>query len=207
MVKGGSVLDVRERSVLQRLATQELAGLYSLARRLGCVDPEELVQESLLRACRSFGTLRDPQAGCKWLRTILTNVWRDRLRRDGRLPDEVLVEEEESFSLYRTLEEEDPFPYSDTLHVDFLGSFSEYDVHLVLDRLPPRYRAPLVLRYIEGFDTAEVAEALDLPEGTVMSQLHRGRQRFERALWAYAEESGMIDGTDPTQAVHEGSRR
>lgn len=206
MVTGVSMLDVRERSALQRLAKQELAGMYSLARRLGGVDPEELVQESLLRACRSYTTLRDPQAGRKWLRTILTNVWRDRLRRDGRLPDEIPVDEEESFSLYRTLAEEDPFPYSDTLHVDFLGSFSEHDVHVVLGRLPAMYRAPLVLRYIEGFDTAGVAEALELPEGTVMSQLHRGRQRFERALWAYAEESGMVGATE-TAAVQGGGPR
>jgi RNA polymerase sigma-70 factor, ECF subfamily len=187
------MLEVQERSTLQRLARSELAGLYALARRLGGADPEDLVQDALLRACRSFHTLRDLQAAPKWLRTILTNTWRDRLRRDGRLPDEVPVEDEESFSLYRTLAEEDPFPYSDTLHVDFLGAFSEHDVHLVLDRLPPRYRAPLVLRYLEGFTAAEVAGILELPEGTAMSQLHRGRQRFERELWDYAEESGMLE--------------
>lgn len=188
------MLGVDERTELQRLCRQELPGLYSLARRLGGVDAEELVQDTLERACRSFRSLRDPQAACKWLRTILTNIWRDRMRRDGRLPDEVPVEDERDFSLYRTLEEEDPLPYSDTLHVDFLGAFSEHDVHVVLERLPLRYRAPLVLRYIEGFDTTEVATLLDLPDGTVMSQLHRGRQRFERELWSYARESGLVDG-------------
>lgn len=205
MAQGGSVLGASERATLQRLATQELPGLYALAYRLGVVDPEELVQDTLLRACRSFASLRDPQAGPKWLRTILTNVWRDRLRRDGRRPDELPVEEEQTFSLYRTLEEEDPFPYSDTLHVDFLGAFSEHDVHEVLRRLPVRYRAPLVLRYIEGFDTAEVAGLLDLPGGTIMSQLHRGRQRFERELWRYAQESGLVDGHVP--ASSDGGRR
>jgi RNA polymerase sigma-70 factor, ECF subfamily len=190
------VLETSEQTALQRLARDELAGLYALARRLGGADPGDLVQEALLRACRSFGSLRDIQAGPKWLRTILTNVWRDVVRRDVRAPEEIAVEAEETFSLYRTLEEEDPFPYSDTLHVDFLGAFSERDIHLVLDRLPPRYRAPLVLRYIEGFSPGEVAELLDLPGGTVLSQLHRGRQRFERELWNYARESGLlVDGT------------
>lgn len=191
------MLGVDERTQLQQLCRQELPGLYALARRLGGVEPAELVQDTMVRACRSFRSLHDPQAACKWLRTILTNIWRDRLRRDGRLPEEISVEEEETFSLYRTLAEEDPFPYSDTLHIDFLGSFSEQDVHLVLDRLAPLYRAPLVLRYIEGFDTAEVAALLGLPDGTVMSQLHRGRQRFERELWAYARESGLLDGRVP----------
>jgi RNA polymerase sigma-70 factor, ECF subfamily len=183
---------------MQALAERELPGLYGLARRLGGGDPEELVQEALLRACRSFGSLRDPQAGCKWLRTILTNVWRDHLRRDGRLPDEVPVEEEEDFSLYRRIEEEDPDPYSDSIHIDLLGAFSERDVHLVLDRLPTGYRAPLVLRYIQGFTVAEVAAMLELADGTVMSRLHRGRHRFERELWSYAQESGLVPVTAMT---------
>ena len=186
------MLQTTEKTALQQLARDELPGLYALARRLGGEDPEDLVQEALLRACRSFGSLQDRQAGPKWLRVILTNVWRDRLRRDYRAPDELPVEQEETFSLYRRLEEEDPLPYSDTLHIDFLGAFSEYDVHVVLWRVPPLYRAPLVLRYVEGFATAEVASMLDLPLGTVLSQLHRGRQRFEREMWAYAEESGLL---------------
>jgi RNA polymerase sigma-70 factor, ECF subfamily len=201
------LLQTHERTALQRLARDELPGLYALARRLGGVDPGDLVQDALLRACRSFGSLRDHRAGPKWLRTILTNVWRDSLRHDGRGLDEVPVEQEETFSLYRTLEEEDPFPYSDTLHVDFLGAFSEEDVHLVLERLPLLYRAPLVLRYIEGFATAEVAGMLDLPEGTVLSQLHRGRQRFERELWTYAKESGLLDDDGPAVTPAPGEDR
>ena len=190
------MLRTSERSALQQLARDELPGLYALARRLGGpggADAEDLVQETLLRACRSFDSLRDLQAGGKWLRVILTNVWRDRLRKDDRTPDELPVEEETAFSLYRRLEEEDPLPYSDTLHIDVLGAFSDHDVHVVLLRLPPLYRAPLVLRYVEGFATAEIAELLELPVGTVLSQLHRGRQRFEREMWHYAEESGVLD--------------
>ncbi|MFA9429353.1 RNA polymerase sigma factor [Egicoccus sp. AB-alg2] len=188
------MLQRSERDALRQLAHAELPRLYALARRLGGGDPEDLVQETLLRACRSFGSLRDVRAGPKWLTTILTNVWRDWLRHEHRVPDEVPVDDEDGFSLYRTLEEEDPFPYSDTLHVDFLGAFSEHDVHVVLQRIPPLYRAPLVLRYVEGCSVDEVARMLERPAGTVMSQLHRGRQRFERELWRYAEESGLLSG-------------
>lgn len=200
----GAGLRPGERELLQRLAREQLPGLYALARRLAGDGAEDLVQEALLRACRSIGSLRDPQAGPKWLRVILTNVWRDRLRKDGREPDEVELDEDDGFSLYRTLVDEDPFPYSDTLHVDFLGAFSEHDVHVVLGRLPPLYRAPLVLRYVEGFSCQEVADALELPLGTVLSQVHRGRQRFEREMWNYAEESGLLTGPVPAAAA--GSR-
>ncbi len=194
------MLETTHRTSLQALAREQLPGLYGLARQLAGRRAEDLVQETLLRACRAFDQLEDLQAGPKWLRVIMVNVWRDRLRRDGRTPDEVPVDAGGGFSLYQTLVDEDPLPYSDTLHVDFLGAFSQEDVHLVLARLPERYRAPLVLRYVEGFDTGEIADLLDLPAGTVYSHLHRGRQHFERALWQYAEESGLLDATQHAQA-------
>lgn len=187
------MLQTRDRTSLQALARDQLPGLYGLARQLAGNRAEDLVQETLLRACRAFDQLEDRQAAPKWLRVIMVNAWRDRLRHEGRSPELVSVETSRGFSLYQTLVDEDPLPYSDTLHVDFLGAFSQEDVQLVLGRLPDRYRTPLVLRYVEGFDTGEIAELLDLPCGTVYSHLHRGRQHFERALWEYAEESGLLD--------------
>jgi RNA polymerase sigma-70 factor (ECF subfamily) len=200
------VLETSDRAAFQQLAGDELAGLYALARRLGgrC-DAEDLVQESLLRAFRSFGSLRDRGAGARWLRVILTNVWRDRVRKDVREPDEVPLDDVERFSLYRTLVEEDPFPYSDTLHLDFLGAFSDEDVHRVLERLQPLYRAPLVLRYVEGFPTKQIARMLELPLGTVLSQLHRGRKLFEREMWRYADESGVLVREDLAERAIRGT--
>ena len=200
------MLETSDRAAFQQLAGDELAGLYALARRLGgrC-DAEDLVQESLLRAFRSFGSLRDHGAGARWLRVILTNVWRDRVRKDAREPDEVPLDDVERFSLFRTLVEEDPFQYSDTLHLDFLGAFSDEDVHRVLERLQPLYRAPLVLRYVEGFPTKQIARMLELPLGTVLSQLHRGRKLFEREMWRYADESGVLVREDPAQRAIRGT--
>ncbi len=174
------------------MATQAIPGLYALARRLTDRNPEDLVQECLLRAFQAFGGLEDDAAGPAWLRQILVNVFRDRLRKEARSVEEISVEDVDDFSLYRTLAEEDPFPYSDTLHLDFLRAFGPEDVRTVLLRLPVRYRAPLVLRYIEGFSTKEIARLLDEPLGTVLAQLHRGRKRFERELWAYANETGLL---------------
>jgi len=174
------------------MATQAIPGLYALARRLTDQSPEDLVQECLLRAFRAYGELADDAAGPAWLRRILVNAFRDRLRKEMRSVEEVPVEDVDEFSLYRTLAEEDPFPYSDTLHLDFLRAFGREDVRAVLLRLPVRYRAPLVLRYIEGFSTKEIARLLDEPLGTVLAQLHRGRKRFERELWDYANESGLL---------------
>lgn len=186
------MLETAERTSLRELARAELQGLYALARDLCGAQADDLVQQTLLRACRSFAGLQDLQAGPKWLRVIMVNIWRDNLRKDGREPDEVPLDPE-SFSLYQTLVDEDPFPYSDTMHIDFLGAFSHEDVHEVLARMPERFRVPLVLRYLEGFPAGEVAELLDQPAGTVYSNLHRGRQHFERSLWEYARESGLLE--------------
>jgi RNA polymerase sigma-70 factor, ECF subfamily len=182
----------RTKEAFQRLALGELPALYSLAHRLVRDGAEDLVQETLTRAYRSFGALKEDEAAARWLKSILVNVFRDQLRKRARSVGELTVEEVEDFSLYRTLVDVDPFPYSDTLHLDFLRAFGKDDVREVLMRLPEIYRAPLVLRYMDGFATKEIARMLETPLGTVLARLHRGRKRFETEMWAYAEETGLL---------------
>lgn len=62
----------------------------------------------------------------------------------------------------------------------------------MLMRIPPLYRIPLVLVYMDGFLAKELARRLDVPLGTVLSRLHRGRKLFEKHLWEYAEETGLL---------------
>jgi RNA polymerase sigma-70 factor, ECF subfamily len=155
-------------------------------------DAEDAVQDALLKAYRSFGRLQHTAAGPAWLTSILVNVCRDRGRARARAPAEVSIEAIEEFSLYRKIADEDPFPYSDSLHLDFLEQFGREDVRAVLARLPDHYRIPLVLVYGDGFATKEVARLLQAPLGTVLARLHRGRKLFERELWDYAEEKGLL---------------
>jgi RNA polymerase sigma-70 factor, ECF subfamily len=182
----------RTKESFQRLAIAELPALYWLARRLVRDGAEDLVQEALLHAYRSYGTLRRDTAAGQWLKSILVNAFRDQLRRQARAVEELPVERVEDFSLYQTLVEQDPLPYSDTLHHDYLRAFGNEDVREVLMRLPELYRAPLVLRYMDGFATKEIARMLDAPLGTILARLHRGRKRFERELWTYAQETELL---------------
>ena len=184
----------RTKEAFLRLVAPELPGLYGLSRRLVRNGAEDLVQEALLQAFRSFGSLREDAAVGRWLKTILVNVFRDDLRRRSRVVEEVPVAEVEEFSLYRTLVEVDPMPYSDTMHHDFLMAFGREEVREVLMRLPEIYRAPLVLKYMDGFATKEIARLLDAPLGTILARLHRGRRRFEREMWVYAEETNLLAG-------------
>jgi RNA polymerase sigma-70 factor, ECF subfamily len=189
----------RSRQAFQLLARQQLPRLLALARRLTRQDPEDLVQEALLRAYRAYGSLRDDDAGAGWLRAILVNVHRDRLRRDSRHIDELAVADPEDFSLYRTIVDEDPLPYSDSVHLDFLHAFTREDVRQVLLRLPEIYRTPLVLCHMEGYATKEIAKLCRTPLGTVLARLHRGRKAFEKEMWAYATEHGLL-----RSGVHDG---
>lgn len=173
-------------------ARPHLPWLYSLARRLVGDAAEDLVQKCLMKAFDGYADLRDVQAMPAWLKQILVNCCRDHLRREARFPDEQSIDDLEGYSLYRTLAVEDPLPYSDSLHLDFLSFFGIEDVWAVLERLDPMYRVPLVLVHMEGYTTQEVADALDVPQGTLLSRLHRGRKRFERELWEYAEEHGLL---------------
>ena len=174
------------------LAREQLPRLYSLARRLVGDDAEDAVQDCLLKAFQAFHQLNEAAAGPAWLTTILVNCCRDRGRAKARRPEEVDLDEVEEFSLYRKIAYEDPFPYSDSLHLDFLGEFGPEDVRAVLMRLPELYRIPLVLVYMDGYLARQVAGMLDAPLGTVLARLHRGRKLFEKQLWDYAEKSGLL---------------
>jgi RNA polymerase sigma-70 factor (ECF subfamily) len=174
------------------LARAQLPRLYALARQLVDGEAEDLVQETLLKAYRGYGQVRDPAAAPAWLTRILVNCAHDRRRTRGRRLVESPLPDVEDFSLYRTIATEDPFPYSDTLHLDFLCRFGPEDVWAVLRGLPEHYRIPLVLVHMHDMPTKQAARMLGLPFGTLLARLHRGRKLFERDLWTYANEHDLL---------------
>ncbi|MBD0328936.1 MAG: RNA polymerase sigma factor [Thermoleophilia bacterium] len=180
------------RSGFHALAERELPRLYRVARKLVGEEAEDAVQDTLLKAYRAYASLKDETAGPAWLTSILVNACRDRERARARRPEPVDPADVDDFSLYRKIADEDPFPYSDSLHLDFLHQFGREDVHAVLARLPALYRTPLVLVHMTGYHVKEVAHVLGVPLGTMLARLHRGRKLFERELWAYAEEHGLL---------------
>jgi RNA polymerase sigma-70 factor (ECF subfamily) len=178
----------------RELVREQLPRLLSIARRLVGNDAEDAVQDCLLKAFQKYDQLHDAAAAPTWLTRILVNCCRDRGRVSARRPTEVEFDAVEEFSLYQKIAYEDPFPYSDSLHLDFLDEFGPEDVREVLLRLPEIYRIPLVLVYMDGFLARELAEMIDVPLGTVLARLHRGRKRFEVQMWQYAEEAGLLRG-------------
>lgn len=117
------------------------------------------------------------------------------LDRQRNEPREITVgkpDELDKFSLCDLIAEEDPFPYSEQLHADFLAQFPDEEVRAALLRLPEIYRLPLVLLYVEELSYQELAHLLGCPVGTVMSRLHRGRKILERELWECAKRRGLV---------------
>jgi RNA polymerase sigma-70 factor (ECF subfamily) len=188
------VLDPETQRRFEALALPHLGHLYRLAVRLmrTTKDAEDLVQETYVKALRAFPALRDPERIRPWLGQILSRLVYDAYRTE---PREVAVgdlAELDRFSLYDLVDQEDPFPYSDQLHRDFLARFDDGEVRRALLALPEAYRVPLVLLYVEELSYKELADALGCPVGTIMSRLHRGRKILERELWECAKQRRIV---------------
>jgi RNA polymerase sigma-70 factor (ECF subfamily) len=184
------------------VARDYLDRLYGFCLRLTSspADAEDLVQESLLRAMRAYDGLRDPSRAKGWLFAIATNAWRDLIRARGREVRTTSLDDVDTttdeFSLFQTLTIEDPFPYSDELHLDFLRLFRDDDVRAVFGSITPAFRLPIVLTVVHGVSCKEAAAMLDIPLGTLLSRLHRGRKQLERGLWEYALANGLVTGSE-----------
>lgn len=195
-------LSAVERPPFADVAREHLDRLFGFCVRLAgsVADAEDLLQETLLRAMRRYDDLRDPDRAKAWLFAIATNVWRDTARARGRdvatVPLETVDGDDDNFSLFQTLAIEDPFPYSDELHLDFLRLFRDEDVQQLFGSIPAPFRVPLILTVVHGFSCKEAAQILDIPLGTLLSRIHRGRKRLERGLWDYAVANGLVSTTD-----------
>ena len=181
------------------IARDHLDRLYGFCLRMtgNPSDAEDLLQETLLRGMRAWPEVREPARARPWLFAIATNAWRDTARARAReLVTTTLDDDADEFSLFQTIAIEDPFPYSDELHLDFLRLFGDEDVQAVFGSINPAFRLPLILTVVHGFACKEAAAMLDIPLGTLLSRLHRGRKQLERGLWEYAVANSLVTVTD-----------
>ena len=179
----------------QRDALPLLDSLYGAALRMtrNPADAEDLVQETMLRAYRAFDRF-EPGTNLKaWLFRILTNAYINAYRKKQREPQKVSQDQVEDFDLYQELKDHDP-EFSRTPETIVLDSLVESDILQAIEDLPEQFRLAVVLSDIEGFSYAEMAEIMDVPMGTVMSRLHRGRRALQKRLWELARERGIVKG-------------
>jgi RNA polymerase sigma-70 factor, ECF subfamily len=184
---------VAERDVFAEQAMQYAPQLYSAALRMtrNQADAEDLVQDTYLRGFRSFHTFTEGTNLRAWLFRILTNAYINTYRAKQRRPIESELGDVEELYLYRRLGSMETAAASMSAEEQFLDLFTDDEVKRALEDLPENFRLPVLLADVDGFAYKEIAEILDIPVGTVMSRLHRGRKAMQRALYEFAEARGL----------------
>jgi RNA polymerase sigma-70 factor, ECF subfamily len=175
-------------------AMQYARQLYSAAMRMtrNPSDAEDLVQETFLKAYRAYHTFEEGTNLKAWLYRILTNTYINKYRKDSRRPSEVDLGSVEDLYLYRNIGSEESVEAARTTEDRVLDGLVESDIKKAVEDLPENFRLPVLLADLEGFSYKEISDILDIPIGTVMSRLHRGRKAMQKSLWEYAVKRGLV---------------
>ncbi len=172
---------------------EHMPALYSAALRMtrNPSDAEDLVQETYLRAYRGFGGFTEGTNLRAWLYRILTNTYINSYRAAKRRPEVADVEDVEDLYLYKRLSPANGAS-SRSAEEEALASFTDDEVKSAIESLPDAFRIAVLLADVEGFSYKEIAEITDVPIGTVMSRIHRGRRALQKALHDFAESRGLV---------------
>jgi RNA polymerase sigma-70 factor (ECF subfamily) len=169
-----------------QLILEQLDTLYRVALRLtrNNADAEDLVKDTCFRAMRSQDTFKMTPGGIRpWLIRILRNTFLTKVGREARQPEALPSE---------TLElAPEKVPSAGETPANYAQYMDQELVH-ALDTLPEEYRTVMVLWALEEFSYQEIADALDIPIGTVMSRLYRARGKLSDALKEYARKERII---------------
>ena len=173
--------EARDRVRFEEEALELSDQVYRVARRLvgSREEAEDLMQETYARAFRSWRSYTPGTNLRAWLLRILTNLNIDRGRRVQRTPQMTSIDEKGDYYLYDKLEEREGGPLDEERVIERLSQDSIVDA---LAHVPHDFRDVLVLVDIGEFSYADTAQILDIPIGTVMSRLHRGRRALKQNL-------------------------
>ena len=176
-------------------AMQHAPQLFSTAMRMtrNRSDAEDLVQETFIKAWRSFATYQQGTNLRAWLFRIMTNTYINKYNAQQRKPTETELDDVEELFLYKRLGSVDQSQLSQSAEDQMLSLFTDDEVKKALEELPDQFRIPVLMSDVEGFSYKEIAEILEIPLGTVMSRLHRGRKSMQKMLYEYAKERGLIN--------------
>ena len=175
-------------------AMQYAPQLFSTALRMtrSRSDAEDLVQETYIKGWRSFHTFQEGTNLRAWLFRIMTNTYINKYNAQKRKGTEVELDDVEELFLYKRLGSIDQSQLSSSAEDQMLDLFTDDEVKNALESLPEDFRIPVLLSDVDGFSYKEIAEMLEIPIGTVMSRLHRGRKAMQKMLYEYARDRGLI---------------
>lgn len=195
----GLTVTSEERERFESLVNQHLDGLYGTALRLtrNRTTAEDLIQDTFLKAWRSFRTFQEGTNARAWLYKILMNAYIDSYRRATRAPEMVDQEDVGDFYLYAKAQDSEELKRAGDPEEILLSKIMDADVKEALEQVPEPFRAAVILADLQDFSYREIADILEIPIGTVMSRLYRGRRRLQQLLWDYARRAGYTDGDAP----------
>jgi RNA polymerase sigma-70 factor (ECF subfamily) len=188
-----------DRARFAELAMEHMPALYTAALRMtrNAADAEDLVQETYLKAYRAFDSFSEGTNLKAWLYRILTNTYINSYRAAKRRPEVSDVEDVEDLYLYHRLAPEAGSIRS--AEEEVLAGFTDDEVKAAIEALPDAFRIAVLLADVEGFSYKEIAEITDVPIGTVMSRIHRGRRALQKTLAGFAQARGLV-GAGPVAA-------
>ena len=172
----------------------QLDSLYRTARRMTSnqQEAEDLVQETMLKAFRFAHTYQRGTNLRAWLFRILNTSAINRYRKQATHPTTTSLPEGEDFYLYNRIKDLSGQELNIAAEEEVLSQYLDEDVYQALNDLPPNFRMAVVLADIEGLSYKEIAEALQIPIGTVMSRISRARRQLQKSLWKYAQDRGYV---------------
>jgi RNA polymerase sigma-70 factor, ECF subfamily len=176
-----------------------LDALYNTAYRMtrNAQDAEDLIQETYLKAYKHYDKFEEGTNLKAWLFKIMKNTFINSYRKNQLVPPhtdfadiEGTFEDQVNLDANRQIKNPED---------ELLDTVLDEDVQRALDDLPPDYRMVILLADIEGFAYKEISDILEIPAGTVMSRLYRGRKLLEEAMLRYAREHGYLRAGAPAK--------
>ena len=154
-------------------------------------EAEDLVQETYIKAFRHRDQFTPGTNLKAWLFRILTNTFINQYRRKAARPETTELDDVDESILYRHMRDVSPGSSSPDPEAELLNSTLSSEVKEALESLPEKFRTTVLLD-VEGFSYKEIAQMLDIPIGTVMSRLHRGRKYLQKQLYDVARDRGIV---------------
>tara|TARA_Y100001970_G_scaffold95250_1_gene120013 strand:- start:1787 stop:2413 length:627 start_codon:yes stop_codon:yes gene_type:complete len=194
-----------DQAEFESMAMPFMDQLYSHALRLtkNSSDAEDLVQETYLKGYRAFSSFKEGTNLRAWLFRILTNSFINNYRKKQRGFEEEDFDEVDDMYLFRRLGSGQNSTLGMSAEDMLFERLTEDEIKDAVENLPTQYREVVLLADVQGFSYKEIAEILEIPDGTVMSRLHRGRAKLQKDLLEFASKRGLLVGPSQMHSYEE----